>query len=164
MRTSANPKRVWGAHTAAVTAAALFGGVASGPGTDWYRRLKTPRWQPPPAVFGPVWTGLYGLIAYAGGTVWQKSEKPERRRFAVAYATNLALNAGWTWTFFRARRLPLAAVHAGVLELSTLDLIRRARRVAPHAAVALAPYAAWNAFATALSTDLARRNRSNPEA
>jgi translocator protein len=164
MKTSSDSKRVWAAHAAAVTAAAGLGGAASGSGTDWYRRLKTPPWQPPPAVFGPVWTGLYGLIAYAGGAVWQNSEEPERRRFAVAYGTNLALNAGWTWTFFRAHKLPLAAVHAVVLEVSTLDLIRRARRVAPHAAVALAPYAASNAFATALSTDLARRNRRNPSA
>ena len=80
----------WATHAAAVTAAALVGAAATGPGTDWYRHLKTPRWQPPPAVFGPVWTGLYGLIAYAGGTVWQETKTRERRRFAAAYATNLA--------------------------------------------------------------------------
>ena len=158
MTTSRTNKRVWAAHTAAVTAAALVGGAASGPGTDWYRHLRTPRWQPPAAIFGPVWTGLYGLVAYAGGTVWQNTEPRERHRFAAAYAANLVLNAGWTWTFFRARRLPLSAVHAAAIEVSTVDLVRRAHRVAPRAAAALLPYAAWNAFATALSTDLARRN------
>ncbi|HEV2635636.1 MAG TPA: TspO/MBR family protein [Actinocrinis sp.] len=143
----------------------MLGAAASGPSTDWYRKLDTPSWQPPPSVFGPVWTGLYAMIAYAGVTVWQSADQDsrdpdrDRSRFAIAYAANLALNAGWTWTFFRARRLPSAAVHAAVLEASTIDLVRRAHRTSPRAAAALLPYAAWNAFATVLSTDLARRNR-----
>lgn len=152
-------KAAWAAHIGAVTAAAVAGGVASGSGSTWYRHLRRPRWQPPASVFGPVWTGLYALIAYAGGTAWNNSSPQQRRRFTTAYAANLALNAGWTWTFFRARRLPLAAAHAAAIEVSTLDLIRRAQRSSPRAAAALVPYAVWNAFATALSTDLARRNR-----
>lgn len=158
-----NGKGVWAAHAAAVAAAAVVGAVASGPETDWYRKLDTPSWQPPPAVFAPVWTGLYALIGYAGGSVWQqtgqRADRSAQHGFAAAYAANLALNAGWTWTFFRAKRLPLAAAHAVVLEASTLDLVRRARRECPKAAAALLPYAAWNAFATVLSIDLARRNR-----
>lgn len=161
-------RKVWAAHAAGVASAAVLGAAASGPGTDWYRKLDLPSWQPPPSVFGPVWTGLYAMIGYAGVTVWQGADQEssrdedgnrDRNRFAIAYAANLALNAGWTWTFFRARRLPLAAVHAAVLEASTIDLVRRARRTSPRAAAALLPYAAWNAFATVLSTDLARRNR-----
>ena len=40
----------------------------------------------------------------------------------------------------------------------TFDLARRAARVSRPAAAVLAPYAAWTAFATALTVAIARRN------
>ena len=144
-------------HGLAVAAAAAVGGAATA--TGWDDRLDTPAWQPPRAAFGPVWTGLYALVAGAGGAVWNAGRGRQRARFATAFGINLALNASWTWTFFRARRLPAAAAHAAVLTLSASDLIRRARRVSPAAAAALVPYAAWSGFATVLAAEIARRNR-----
>jgi tryptophan-rich sensory protein len=49
------------------------GGLAIGflttPG-EWYARLNKPAFNPPPWIFGPVWTLLYVLIAIAGWRVW----------------------------------------------------------------------------------------------
>jgi tryptophan-rich sensory protein len=64
---------------------------------------------------------------------------------------NLALNASWSWCFFRYRNLPLSVAVAGVLAVSSADLARRAGRVRPALGWALVPYAAWCAFATLLS-------------
>ena len=51
----------------AVTASALIGTrFTPAPGTeigDWYRSLEKSPLNPPPAVFGPVWTTLYTLMA-----------------------------------------------------------------------------------------------------
>jgi translocator protein len=146
-------------HGLAVAAVAAVGGAAAATGRGWDDRLDTPAWQPPPAAFGPVWTGLYALVGWAGATVWNAGRGRERTRFATAFGIDLALNASWTWTFFRARRLPVAAAHAAVLTLSASDLIRRARRVSPAGAAALVPYAAWCGFATVLAAEIARRNR-----
>jgi len=147
-------------HGLAVAAAAAVGGAAAATGRGWDDRLDMPAWQPPQAAFGPVWTGLYALVGGAGGAAWNAAGRGrERARFATAFGINLALNASWTWTFFRARRLPAAAAHAAVLTLSACDLIRRARRVSPAAAAALVPYAAWCGFATVLAAEIARRNR-----
>lgn len=143
---------------AAVAVTAGVGGVLTTPKSPWYRSLHKPRWQPPAAAFGPVWTALYGLLGYAIAETWDRSDLRARRTLAPAVAVNLLLNAGWNATFFRAHQLWPAAAHAAVLEASTLDLIRRSARVSGRAAGALVPYAIWGGFAAVLSADIARRN------
>lgn len=89
----------------------------------------------------------------------RSSAGPGRRQsFDRAYRLNLVLNTAWTPVFFRAHRPWLAAAESAALTLSTVDLTRRAARVRPSTAVALVPYAAWTAFATALTVSIARRN------
>jgi tryptophan-rich sensory protein len=78
--------------------------------------------------------------------------------FAGAYTANLALNTAWSPLFFRAHRLWPAAAESSVLTASTVDLVRRAWPVSRAAAVVVAPYAAWTAFATTLTVAIARRN------
>jgi tryptophan-rich sensory protein len=142
----------------AVTATATVGGVLTTPNSPWYRSLRKPTWQPPGSAFAPVWTVLYGLLGGAAADTWDKLPPDRRAAWVRAVAVNLLLNASWNATFFRAHRLRLAAIHAGVLEASTLDLIRRSRSVSGTAAAALVPYAIWGGFAFALNTDIARRN------
>jgi tryptophan-rich sensory protein len=137
-------------------AAAVVGGLATDPDSAWVRGLDKPAWYPPPQTFGVVWTALYAGLGWAGGEVLGKGGG---RPFARAYAANLVLNAGWTPVFFRAHRPWAAAAESAVLTASTLDLLRRAQPVSAPAAAVLAPYAAWTAFATALTTAIARRNR-----
>lgn len=145
---------------AAVLAAgsALVGGLATDPGSRWFRGLSTPSFYPPPQAFGIVWSALYTGIAWAGGEVLAKADAQQRHDFARAYAANLALNTAWTPLFFRAHRPWLATLESAALTASTVDLVRRADRVSRPAAAALAPYAAWTAFATVLSGAIARRN------
>lgn len=152
--------RVLLAHTAAVAATAAAGSAATRSASRTYRRLDKPPWQPPGEAFGIVWPALYGLLAYSGSEVWQHADATQRRQWERAYAANLVLNASWTWTFFRSGRVAFAALHAALLEASTLDLVRRARQVSPAAAAALVPYAAWSGFAFVLNTDIAHRNRA----
>ncbi|WP_336031856.1 TspO/MBR family protein [Geodermatophilus sp. FMUSA9-8] len=138
-----------------VVLTALLGAAGTDVSSDWYRRLDTPRWQPPGPVFGIAWTALYALLAVAGARAGRSG-----RGFRRAYAANLALNAAWPWVFFRAHRPPLAAAEAALLAASTADLARRAWSADRAAGALLLPYAGWTAFATALSTEIARRNRA----
>src|SRR3954449_10387336 len=135
--------------------AAVVGGLATDPDSRWFRDLDKPSWYPPPQTFGIVWTGLYAGIAWAAGEVLAQGGQ---KAFGRAYAANLVLNAAWTAVFFRAHRPWLAAAESAVLTASTVDLLRRARAVSGPAHAVLAPYAAWTAFATALTVAIARRN------
>ena len=140
----------------AVAATAVFGASAVDADGAWFRELRKPRWQPPPQVFGPVWSALYADIAVSSAVALSKL--PRRSGFAPALIANLLLNAGWTWVFWGARRPSWAAVEAAALTASSADLLTRAARADVRAGAALAPYVAWCAFATALSTAIARRN------
>src|SRR5699024_3759643 len=93
------------AATAAATAATALAGVsATGPGTgsDWYRDLRKPGFQPPATVFPVAWTTLYATIAAASAQAIDRAEAAERRGYQRALAANLVLNGAWSWVFFRA--------------------------------------------------------------
>ena len=147
---------------AAVTASAVAGALATDPDSTYYRTLDKPSWQPPPPVYGIVWTPLYADIALsAGHAISQLGEQnriEERRGLIVALAANLALNTSWSWLFFRIHRPWLAAAECAVLTASSADLVRRVGAADRRAGIALAPYPAWCAFATALTVAVARRN------
>jgi len=143
----------------AVAAAAALGGVTTDPDSSWYRRLRKPRWQPPPRAFGLVWPALYALIAYAGARgLASARDDGERGALARSLAVNLALNAAWTPLFFRAHAPRLALADLVALGAANADLLRRAHRADRRAALALSPYVAWTGFATALNAAIAARN------
>ena len=147
---------------AAVVGTAVAGGLATDPGSAWYRALRKPPWQPPPPAYGLVWTPLYADLAMASARAldgFAAAGRPAgRRAYRAALAADLVLNAGWNVLFFRARRPWLAAAECAVLTASAADLVRRTAAVDRRAALALAPYPAWCAFATALTVAIARRN------
>ena len=142
----------------AVVAGAVIGGLGTRPTSRWYRALDKPAWQPPAAVFAPVWTTLYVLIAGGTASAMARMDERERRSLERALWVNMGLNAGWCWLFFTAERPRLALAEIVLLEASTLDLLRRVNAVDPTAHAALAPYAVWNGFATALNASIVRRN------
>lgn len=94
------------------------------------------------------------------GDLDEAGKEQQRNEYAAALEINLVLNAGWSFTFFTAHRPKLAPAVAAALAASSIDLTRRAAKVSSERGVALAPYAAWTSFATALTAQIARRNRS----
>ncbi|GAA1349648.1 tryptophan-rich sensory protein [Falsarthrobacter nasiphocae] len=147
---------------AGVALTAVTGSLLTDPDSAWYRGLRKPSWQPPSAAFPLVWTALYADIALVSALViadaQEKGDDDAARRYIRRLTGNLILNAGWTGLFFRARKPWLAAGGAAVLAASSADLVRLAAQSSPERGAVLAPYAAWTAFATALSGWIARRN------
>lgn len=147
---------------AAVTASAVAGGLATDPDSTYYRTLDKPSWQPPPPVYGIVWTPLYADIALSTGhaisELGEQGRQKEQRALIGALGVNLVLNTTWSWLFFRIHRPWLAAAECAVLTASSTDLVRRVAAADRRAGIALAPYPAWCAFATVLTVAVARRN------
>lgn len=154
---------------AGVLGCAVAGSLLTRPDSPWYEGLRKPAWQPPKQAFPIVWTTLYATIwAVATAAICElaESDEPGQGQRAAnamgrALTVNLALNTAWNGLFFRARALRLAAAGAALLTVSSADLARRAAAVGRGKAAGLGAYAAWTAFATALSAELSRLNRES---
>ena len=126
----------------------------------WYAQLAKPFFVPPAAVFGPVWTVLYVIIAISFGFVLLQYLK-RRLPFSVLlpFILNLVFNLAYTPIQFGLKNNLLASIDI-VLVLGTLvwalaAIWRRARWVA----LVNLPYLAWVGFATVLQLCITWLNR-----
>jgi translocator protein len=157
-------KQILAATTLSVGATSGIGSIASQPRiTRWYSHLRKPSYVPPNGVFPLAWTTLYADIAVTSATAIDRlraaGRNKEARKYIVALAANLILNAGWSWLFFKYQKLGASAIGAAVLAASSADLARRAAAADLRAGAALVPYPLWCAFATVMSGHIWLLNR-----
>src|SRR3954465_3235082 len=135
-----------------VVAASLIGQMATFPNlAPWYAGLVKPSFNPPNWVFGPVWTTLYALMAFASWRILRLPPSPARRTALILFYAQLALNIAWSWMFFAAHSPILGLVNIipqFLLILATINAFRPLDRLA---AWSLVPLAAWVAFACVLN-------------
>ena len=139
-------------------AASAIGAIASFDAGPFYEQLDRPGWAPPSGAFGPVWTALYLLMAIAAWLVWREPASSGRARALVLFVAQLAVNALWSWLFFRWRTCALAFLDTVLLLLLLVATIAAFWRIRPLAGVLLLPYLGWVGFATALTWAVWRSN------
>jgi len=117
----------------------------------WYEMLAKPLWAPPSWIFGPVWSGLYVIIAITFGYVgYGYITKKYNRQIALPFALNLIANVLYTPLMFTVHSILLATLDILVV-LGTL--IWALMRMYPHArwvSLLNIPYLLWVVFATFL--------------
>jgi tryptophan-rich sensory protein len=145
---------------AATAATAAVGGAASIQAQSFYSQLQKPDWAPPSAVFGPVWTVLYILIAIAGGMAMAKATPGRRLKLGGLFLAQLGLNALWSWLFFAWRQGGLAFADIVLLAATIIVLIACFWRVSRTAALLMLPYLLWVCFAAALNLTVWQLNAS----
>lgn len=134
-----------------IVAALGLGQLATFPNLPWYAGLIKPSFNPPNWIFGPVWTGLYALMAFAVWRILGLPPSPARRTALILFYTQLALNMAWSWSFFAAHSPLLGLINIGPQFLLILATINAFRPLDRTATWALVPLAAWVAFATVLN-------------
>lgn len=126
---------------------------------EWYPALRKPSWNPPNAVFGPVWTLLYLAMAIAVWLVWRSGTD-----VTVAvwlFALQLALNVAWSVVFFGQRNPRGALVIIVGLWLAIAATLVAFVSIDPLAGALFIPYLAWVTFASVLNGAIARLNPSS---
>lgn len=127
---------------------------------DWYPTLRKPSFNPPGALFGPVWTLLYGMMGAALHLVQQRdgADRGVGQLARTLFSLQLALNILWSYIFFK-RRSPLyALVEIACLWLAIALTVLAFARISRTAALLMLPYLAWVSFASALNYAIWRLN------
>jgi len=125
---------------------------------EWYPALRKPSWNPPNAVFGPVWSALYLAMAVAVWLVWRSGGDVI---VAVGlFAVQLALNVAWSVVFFGQRNPRGGFVVIVGLWLAIAATLVVFATIDPLAGALFVPYLAWVTFASVLNASIARLNPS----
>lgn len=129
----------------------MAGGLATDIG-PWYYGLKQPGFKPPDWAFGPAWTLIFGLGAYAAIHAWfGAQDRATKRRVMMLFGINAVLNVLWSVLFFALKRPDWALVEVVPFWLSIVALIIGLKRVSPVIVPALMPYLVWVAYASAIN-------------
>ncbi|WP_129339578.1 TspO/MBR family protein [Cellulomonas endophytica] len=144
---------------AANLAIGAVAGTSTQSGVDgWYAAAEKVAWNPPDAVFAPVWTVLYVLMAVAAWLVWRRGGWQPAQGALTLYVVQLCLNAAWTPVFFSGRSTWGALAIIVVLAVLIAATAVAFRRHSRPAALLLLPYLAWVLYATTLNAGIAVLN------
>ena len=154
-----NPREIIGlaGWLAASFAAALIGSRYM-PGA-WYASLAKPAWNPPAAVFAPVWSVLYVLMGVAAWLVWRRAGFRGAVPALALFFVQLILNGLWSYLFFGLHRADFAFVDIVALWIVILVVLMLFWREDWRAGALLIPYLAWVGFASYLNFALWQLNR-----
>jgi tryptophan-rich sensory protein len=135
-----------------------IGGAATKVG-PWYRGLKKPSWNPPNWAFGPAWTVILSLAAWAGVLGWTHAEDGfERTLVAGLFGVNIVCHMLWSPLFFNLQRPDWALIEVPFLWLSIVALMIVLAPLSHLAALLLIPYLLWVSFAAFLNFVMVRLN------
>ncbi|MFZ2220273.1 MAG: TspO/MBR family protein [Rhodoferax sp.] len=137
---------------------AALGALASSSAPSFYGALELPRWAPPAAVFGPVWTFLYAVMAIAAWLVWRHRHMVQGNSGLVLYTVALVPNVLWSWLFFDQHWGMWALIDIGVLWALVGLTVRVFWRVRPLFGLLMVPLWVWVSFAAVLNATLWQAN------
>jgi translocator protein len=146
---------------AAILWAVILGGAGGllttiGP---WYRNLTKPSWQPPDWLFGPAWTLILGLAAWAAVLAWDGAvDDMGRSTIIILYAANFLCHLLWSPLFFTVRRPDWALFEVVFLWGSVLAMCIMLRPFSELASWLIVPYLVWVSFAAILNLYIVKLN------
>lgn len=120
----------------------------------WYQTLNKPFFNPPPWIFGPVWTILY-LVMGVSLYLARNTKKISLQWFW----TQLVLNSLWSMLFFWLKSPTFALLEIILLWLAILMTIKSFWHHNRIASWLLLPYLMWVTFASILNLFIVLLNR-----
>ncbi len=144
---------------AVITILVLGVGAALTDVGPWYRGITKPSWNPPDWLFGPAWTIILGMAAWAGVLAWDASSDPADQLWVlILFGINIVLHMAWSPLFFNLQRPDWALMEVPFLWLSILALIIKLGPLDEKITWLLLPYLLWVAFAAFLNWTIVRLN------
>ncbi len=149
----------WGAVAAAQGLGLALSPTPAEPRTAlWYARLRKPSFTPPGPVFAIAWTGLDGLLGYAGYRLLVAPPGRSRLVALAAWGLTLLGLAGFPVALFRRKRLGEATGVSAFTAAAAIGSVAASARIDRRAGLAGVPLALWACFALLLQEEVWRRN------
>ena len=118
----------------------------------WYQTLQKASWNPPPWVFGPTWTLLYFMMAFAAWVTYLSKTSQKMRSIAYTlFFSQLIVNGLWSFLFFRFHMIGWALTDLGLLTVLVTLTGFYFYRIRPLAGLLLLPYLLWSLYAFSLN-------------
>ena len=155
-RASPGPSTAWrffaiGVVIAVIITYAALSGVWVGTDGSWYRSLEQPRWQPPPWVFGFIWTYNFLALAVVSSAVVWRAVPPRVGVLIFFLAASIASALAWAYLFYVPHELASAAIALSAAAVLTVPIVTIAFLTRPLWGALLLPYQIWVALAASLS-------------
>jgi translocator protein len=125
----------------------------------WYATLNKAPFNPPPWVFGPIWTTLYFLMGVSLFLLLQGKLKKQKNFMIILFAVQLFLNFLWSVIFFGMHLPLMALLEIALLWISIALLIVDFWKFSKPAAILLMPYLLWVSIASVLNLYVVLLNR-----
>ena len=155
MKTTPKQYLILGLFCLACVGIGAIGGIATSTSVNtWYPTLEKPWFNPPDAVFAPVWTALYLIMATAAWRIWLNGEGQTKSRAIQMFWLQLVLNLTWSILFFGIHQIGFALAEIVLLLLAILVTMLLFWRIDRCAGILMLPYIAWVTFATLLNASL----------
>ena len=119
----------------------------------WYSTLNKPAFNPPNAIFGPVWTTLYLLMSVSMWLNWNSTTHAGRNG-KIYFFSMLGLNAIWSPLFFGLHRPDLALIVIGLYLVFLAAWVKSLAHESGLAAALQIPHILWVSFATVLNASI----------
>jgi benzodiazapine receptor len=141
-------------------AAGFLGSLATTPSiATWYKTITKPSFNPPNAIFGPVWITLYLMMGVSLFLVWKRGAAAAGVKAAlVLFFVQLALNTLWSILFFGFHQPMWAFFEIIILWLFILLSLIAFWRITLPAGLLMVPYLLWVSFASVLNFAIWRLN------
>ena len=114
----------------------------------WYSELILPTFNPPSAVFAPVWTTLYIMMSVSIWLVWKRSFN---NRVMTIYFVHLFFNAIWSVLFFGYHNILLALIDLIIILGFIIWLMVIYFRENKISFYLMVPYLLWSSYAFVLN-------------
>lgn len=128
----------------------------------WYATLHKPAFNPPNWVFAPVWTTLYGLMAFAAWLVWRSPylgpTADARSNGLIYFSFQLVLNFLWAPFFFHFHRTFFSLILLMGLWYAIFQTMRCFNKVNRPAGAIMFLYLAWVSYAALLNAAIFHLN------
>lgn len=126
---------------------------------DWYLIINKPFFNPPKALFAPVWTILYILMGISFYLIIESQKNSEKQNAITLFVIQLALNFLWSLFFFYFHSPAMAAIEILLLLFVIILMLKSYKTINALAYKLQIPYLIWVSFATVLNLSIWWLNR-----